>query len=188
MITDGWAPPTLRTRRLVIRPFRVEDLEAVHAYTRAYPAEQYGGWMGGTSTTDVARYIADTIARYGRPPRADLGVTLNGQLVGGVSWRQVWVAPPQMEVGWVLHPDVAGRGVATEAVSALLDHLFASFPQMARLEARVRASDRAGVRLLEGLGFVREGTLRGGSAPGAEDGALYGLLRDERTRHAVGSG
>ena len=187
MITEGWAPPVLRTRRLLIRPFRVEDLEAVAAYTRAYPADTYGGWLGGTSPGDVARYIADTVARYGRPPRADLGVTLDGQLVGGVSWRQVWVAPPQVEIGWVLHPELAGRGVATEAVSALLDHLYASFPKMARVEARVRAGDRAGVRLLEGLGFVREGTLRGGSGLGAEDGALYGLLREER-QHAVASG
>lgn len=186
MITDGWAPPTIRTRRLVIRPFRVEDLDAVHAYAKTYPADQYGSWLGGNSPSEVARYIADTVARYGRPPRADLGVALNGKLVGGVAWRQVWVAPPQMEIGWVLHPEAAGKGLATEAVNALLDHVYESFPGMERVEARVRAADRAGVRLLEGLGFVHEGTLRAGGGTGG-DGALFGLLRNERM-HAVASG
>jgi len=49
-----------------------------------------------------------------------------------------------------------------------------------RVEARVRAADRASVRLLEAFGFVREGTLRQ-SAPGGDDCLLFGLLRTERT-------
>lgn len=178
-MTPGWLPPTLHTERLVIRPFRVEDLEAVHAYARSHPAAMYGSWLGGSTNADVARYIADTIARYGRPPRADLGVTLDGRLIGGVAWRQVWIAPPAMEIGWVLHPAVAGHGVAREAVGVLLDHLFGAFPEMVRVEARVRGSDVAGTKLLEHLGFVREGTLRYGA--GADgDAGMYGLLRNER--------
>lgn len=186
MIVAAWVPPTLRTRRLVIRPFRVEDVEAVHAYARSYPVETYGSWLGGTSPSDVARYIADTIARYGRPPRTDLGVTLDGQLVGGVAFRQVWIAPPQVEIGWVLHPGVAGHGVATEAVNAILDHVYDAFPELVRVEARVQVSDLAGVRLIEGLGFVQEGCLRKGGGDGG-DAALYGLLRGERVQH-VGAG
>lgn len=186
MIVAAWSPPTLRTRRLVIRPFRVEDVEAVHAYAAGYPVEQYGSWLGGTSPSDVARYIADTIARYGRPPRTDLGVTLDGRLVGGVAFRQVWIAPPQVEIGWVLHPEAAGHGLATEAVNAILDHLYATFPELVRVEARVRVDDTAGVRLVEGLGFFREGLLRQG-AGSAGDAALYGLLRGERVQH-VGAG
>jgi len=174
----SWAPPTLRTHRLVIRPFRVDDVEAVHAYAQAFPTAQFGGWLGGDDPSEAARYIADTVSRYGRPPRADLAVTLEGALVGGVGWRQVWVAPLQVEVGWVLHPQVAGKHVATEAVGALLEHLYASFAELQRIEARVRAADPAGIRLLEGLGFVQEGRLRHGAADG--DGLLFGLLRAER--------
>ncbi len=185
MNADAWAPPVLRTRRLVIRPFRVDDLEAVHAYAKDWPPTQYGSWLGGDDPSEAARYIADTVSRYGRPPRADLAVTLDGRLVGGVGWRQVWVAPPQVEVGWVLHPEAAGRGVATEAVSALVDHLYSSSAELLRVEARVAADDRAGVRMLEGLGFQKEGTLR--RAANAGDGLLFGLLRDERIPAAAAS-
>lgn len=175
----GWAPPTIRTRRLVVRPFTVGDLEEVHRYAISHPAVVYGSWLGGASPSEVARYIADTVARYGRPPRTDLGVTWEGRLIGGVAWRQVWIAPPAMEIGWVFHPAVAGQGFAREAVGALLDHLYEAFPEMVRVEARVRSRDSGGIKLLEHLGFQREGVLRYGAGE-AGDAAMYGLLRNER--------
>ena len=118
-----WSPPTLRSERLVIRPFRVDDIDFVHRYAREHDSSAYGSWLGGTSPGDVARYLADTIARYRRPPRCDLGVSFDGQLIGGVAFRQVWIAPLALELGWVLHPTVAGQGLAREAVSALCAHL-----------------------------------------------------------------
>jgi RimJ/RimL family protein N-acetyltransferase len=143
------------------------------------PGEQYASWLGGNTPEHVARYITDTVARYGRPPRADLGVTLDGQLVGGIGWRQVWGAPAEMEAGWVLHPKAAGHGVARETVKATLDHLFDRFERLTRVEVRLRADDRAGVRLLESFGFVLEGTLRHATPEGG-DRLLFGLLRSER--------
>jgi ribosomal-protein-alanine N-acetyltransferase len=173
-----WNPPVLRTERLVIRPFAATDFAAVRAYAQAHPAAVYGSWLGGTGPDDVARYLVDTVARYGRPPRADLGVCLDGQLVGGVAFRQVWISPPTMEIGWVLHPAIAGKGVAREAIQALLHWLFEHFPDMGRAESRVRLADHSGIRLLEKLGFVREGVLRSGAGESG-DAVLYGLLRKE---------
>lgn len=172
---NPWNPPIIRTDRLVIRPFAVEDLEAVHAYARAYPAGVYGSWLGGNGPSEVARYVADTVARYGRPPRLDLGVTMGGKLVGGVAFRQVWISPPALEVGWVIHPAAAGQGVAREAIGALVEHVYEVFPELVRLESRVRLSDAGGIRLLEGLGFEREGTLRYGA--GEADAGIFGKLR-----------
>ncbi len=176
----AWAPPVVRTPRLVIRPFTVDDLEPVHAFARAYPASVYGSWLGGSAPSDVARYLADTIARYGRPPRCDVGVAVDGRLVGSVAFRQVWVDPPALDVGWVIHPDYAGRGLVREALAALITTLFERFPDMSRVESRVRASDTNGVRMLEGFGFVREGVLRQG-AGNQGDAAIFGVLRSEWT-------
>ncbi len=179
MIHDSWSPPTLRTGRVGVRPFTVDDIDAMHAYASSMPGEGYASWLGGNTSAHVARYLTDTVARYGRPPRADLGVTLDGKLVGGVGWRQVWGAPSELEAGWVIHPEAAGLGVAKEMVQVVLDHLFARFEKLNRVEVRLRADDRAGVRLLEGFGFVLEGTLRHATPEGGNR-FLYGLLRDER--------
>ncbi len=173
-----WLPPTLRTERLVIRPFTATDHAAFRAYAQAQPAAEYGSWLGGAGPSDAARYLVDTIARYGRPPRTDLGVSFDNKLVGGVAFHQVWLSPPTMELGWVLNPTMAGKGLAREAVGALVGWLLEQFPDLDRLEARVRVTDESGVRLLEKLGFIREGTLRH-ERTAAAGALLYGLLRSE---------
>ena len=177
MTVDAWSPPTLRTDRVLVRPFTTADFDAFRAYAEAQPADEYGSWLGGAGPADTARYVVDTIARYGRPARCDLGVVVEGRLVGGVAFRQVWISPMTMEIGWVLHPSLAGRGIAGDAVGALLAWLFEHFPELRRAEARVRESDQGGVRILEKLGFAREGVIRG--EPGAQNALLYGLLRGE---------
>lgn len=179
MINEAWLPPTLRAGRIAVRPFTVDDVDAMYAYAVSMPGERYASWLGGTTPSHVARYITDTVARYGRPPRADLGVALDGQLVGGIGWRQVWGAPAELEAGWVLHPQAAGQGVAREMVHLVLDHLFARFDTLNRVEVRLRADDRAGVHLLESFGFVLEGTLRH-ATPEGDNRLLFGLLRSER--------
>ncbi|MDP2314932.1 MAG: GNAT family protein [Pseudomonadota bacterium] len=177
-LSSAWLPPTLRTERLVIRPFTATDFAAFRAYAEGQPATEYGSWLGGASPSDAARYLVDTIARYGRPPRTDLGICFEGQLIGGVAFHQVWLSPPTMELGWVLHPAMAGKGLAREANGALLGWLFERFPELSRVEARVRVSDANGVRLLEKLGFIREGSIRH-ERSGADGALQYGLLRSE---------
>jgi ribosomal-protein-alanine N-acetyltransferase len=174
---ENWTPPTLRTERLLIRPFTTADFGAFLAYAEAQPVGEYGSWLGGAGPDDTARYVVDTVARYGRPPRCDLGVVVEGRLVGGVAFRQVWISPMTMELGWVLHPSLAGRGLAGEAVGALVAWLFEHFRDLRRAEARVRESDQGAVRIVEKLGFVREGVIR--AEPGAQNALLYGLLRGE---------
>ena len=178
---NGWNPPKITTDRLVIRPMNVDDLMAVHAYASAYPADRYGNWLGGTDPTSVARYIADTVARYGRPPRCDLGITLGRDLVGGVAFRQVWISPPAMELGWVVHPRFSGQGLAQETLRAAIAYLQDAFPRLTRFEARVHSADEGAQRVLERLGFTREGLLRGGIGPdgGSADSVMFGLLRGE---------
>lgn len=180
-MSNPWSPPTIRTDRLLIRPMAVSDLSAVHAYASAYPADRYGSWLGGTDPASVARYIADTVARYGRPPRCDLGITIDNCLVGGLAFRQVWITPPAMEVGWVLHPKIAGKGIAQESLRTLVIHLETAFPKLSRFEVRVHSEDSGARRTLEHLGFAAEGILRGGVGAAGEpaDGIMYSLLRGE---------
>lgn len=178
---NGWNPPKITTERLVIRPMAVSDLRDVHEFTSAYSAHRYGNWLGGTDAASVARYMADTIARYGRPPRCDLGVTFEHRLIGGLAFRQVWLSPPAMEVGWVLHPELAGQGLATEALQAMLSYLSQAFPDVSRFEARVHAGDKGAKKVLDRLAFQAEGVLRGGTNSAGEkaDSTMFGLLREE---------
>ena len=84
------------------------------------------------------------------------------------------------ELGYVLGRAHWGRGLMQEALSALLDRAFGPMA-LRRLEAEVDTRNPASARLLQRLGFSREGLLRQRwvTKGVAKDVEIYGLLRDE---------
>lgn len=88
--------------------------------------------------------------------------------------------PGVNEIGYILRRDRWGRGYAREAVSAIVSHAF-SEPALRRISADTDPDNRPSVRLLESLGFVREGVLRGEweTHIGIRDSLMFGLLREE---------
>jgi RimJ/RimL family protein N-acetyltransferase len=59
------------------------------------------------------------------------------------------------ELGYVFHPDHGGRGLATEAATALLDWGFGEFG-LHRVYARCHAGNVASIRLMDRLGMRQE--------------------------------
>jgi len=81
-----------------------------------------------------------------------------GALLGGVALHHFDPMRDTLEVGYWLFAHARGRGVATRAVRAAADHAFAN--GIGRLEAHVRVGNTASERVLERLGFEREGVKR----------------------------
>jgi aminoglycoside 6'-N-acetyltransferase len=75
-----------------------------------------------------------------------------------------------------------GKGYAKEAVGLLVDYLFSGHPAE-RIMAFTEVENIAAQRVMEGVGFQREGVLRRAMFRDGQwrDIALYGLLRRERT-------
>ncbi|MGA8665129.1 MAG: GNAT family protein [Thermoplasmata archaeon] len=84
---------------------------------------------------------------------------------------------------WYLIGDPAarGRGYGREAVGLLVDHLFRT-TSLERVAATCDVENLASCRLVEGLGFRREGTLRRALHHHARwhDVHVYGITREER--------
>ena len=80
-------------------------------------------------------------------------------LAVGDGWAQAEVAAAarasEAELGWVLDPAYAGRGLATEAVRALLETCFTTLG-LRRVTAQCFADNTASWRLMERLGMRRE--------------------------------
>jgi RimJ/RimL family protein N-acetyltransferase len=90
---------------------------------------------------------------------------------------QGWIEPknwsvPSFEVGWFLDQGYQGRGIATEAVRRSLEFLFNDL-RAHKVIAITRDTNLKSVKLIERLGFRREGHLR---ESGIQDGKRYGLL------------
>ena len=98
---------------------------------------------------------------YGeRGSRFDWIVQYDGRAVGWItlvvhSWEH-----GLGECGYAVSTPFQGRGIMSRAFSLLLDDLFAN-TSLFRIEARCALENFASQRVLEKLGFRREGVLRG---------------------------
>ena len=83
-------------------------------------------------------------------------------------------------LGYCLDEPAWGHGYATEAAGALLQWAFDTL-DLNRVQAETDTRNGASARVLEKLGFVREGTLREDCVVNGDvsDSWVYGLLRRE---------
>ena len=106
----------------------------------------------------------------------DFVIERDGVVIGKAGF---WKLP---EVGYILHPDHWGQGLAGEAVEASIGHVFAT-REIDDLVADVDPENAASIRLLERLGFVRTGFAERTWHIAGEwkDSLAYGLSRADWT-------
>jgi RimJ/RimL family protein N-acetyltransferase len=82
----------------------------------------------------------------------------NGSILGGAAIHHFDPMRDTVEIGYWLFAEARGRGVATRAVAAIVEHAFSH--GIFRVEAHVRIGNTASERVLGRLGFEREGVKR----------------------------
>ena len=90
------------------------------------------------------------------------------------------VAGRQLEIGYSLVPSERGKGYCTEATQLMVDYLFLSKDTM-RIQAQTDPRNVASHKVLEKVGFKKEGTLRKSFFMRGEwrDAYIYSILREE---------
>ena len=85
-----------------------------------------------------------------------------------------------MELGCWLVPSERKKGYATEAVQLIVDYLFLS-KELVRVQALADVRNFASQRVLEKVGFKKEGIVRKSAFTRGEwkDGCLYSITREE---------
>ena len=91
-----------------------------------------------------------------------------------------WPIGNLLEIGCVLIPTERGKGYCTEAVKIVLDYLFLS-KNIVRIQAHTDARNMASQKVLQNVGFKKEGTIRKSVFARGEwrDRCLYSILREE---------
>jgi len=86
----------------------------------------------------------------------------------------------QLEIGYSLVPSERGKGYCSEAVKIMVDYLFLSKEAM-RIQAQTDQRNSASQKVLEKVGFKKEGTLRKNFFMRGEwtDDYIYSILREE---------
>lgn len=190
-------PPTLRTARLVLRPFEssdAADLLRVFADPEVVRYWSNGAW---TNIAQAEAMIAEAQQGYrdGGLQRYAIALAETGRLIGICNLRGHFEQNRRCELGYALGSAHWGQGYVGEALEALLAHAFDAL-DINRIEADIDPRNEASARLLEKLGFRQEGYMPERWIVHGEkaDTAFYGLIRrywDERaaprsSSHATG--
>ncbi|KAA6433900.1 GNAT family N-acetyltransferase [Agrococcus sediminis] len=110
----------LRTERLVLRTLRPDDLDAVRAYRNA-PGQRRWTYNRDQTEAELMAWTAGGAPVYLRDgDAAQLGIELDGRLVGDLMLRITSLAGRQFELGWMIAADAQRKGIATEAARAAL--------------------------------------------------------------------
>ena len=172
--------PELRSERLCLREVHDDDAPALFAIHSDPQVMRYWSYPAWTEPAQAERKVAD-IQRQRREldilvwAIADSGTD---RLIGTSAAFAIDLTQGRAEIGYSLHRDWHGRGLASEALRLILRYLFDELG-LRRIEADADPRNEASWRLLERLGFVREGLLRERWHVNGElcDTAFYGLLR-----------
>jgi ribosomal-protein-alanine N-acetyltransferase len=170
--------PILMTPRLRLRQFREDDVDAMHACFTSAQAMRYWNTPLHTKRTGteraVRRFIDCTPSYYRFWAVADKTTDL---CLGLVSYHDGHIRNKRVAIGYMVDPAHCKQGLATEAVSAMIRFCFQDLG-LHRLLAFIHPDNTPSLKLIEKLGFRREGLLRENLRVGDEwrDDLLYALL------------
>lgn len=174
--------PVLETERLRLRHPRKEDVDELFVVFSDPAAMCYWSHEPWTDLEVAQKYLADINSGFEERTLFQWAITFaeEDRLIGTVTLLNWDKTNRHVEVGFMLSRKRWGKGLATEAVRAVLHFAFEHM-NVHRVEAELDPRNEASARLLERLGFKYEGLLRERWFLYNEwsDSALYGLLRRE---------
>lgn len=172
--------PTLQTARLRLRPFSEADADALFALHSSAKVLRYWDSPPWTEPSRAQRFIAACrqLEREGSGARLAIEHAADHVFIGWcclVKWNPDYRSAA---MGYCLADAAWGQGFATEAAGALLQWSFDTL-NLNRVQAETDTRNAASARVLEKLGFRREGTLREDCIVNGDvsDSWVYGLLR-----------
>ncbi|WP_197285132.1 GNAT family N-acetyltransferase [Sciscionella sediminilitoris] len=154
----------LNTGRLLLSPYTPEDYPALRALHTDPSVTAYISWP--PDTPEQTRALLDRRCAQGEPPvQGGTAMTLavrlpSGLLIGEAQLRRRTPEPATGTIGYVIAPECAGLGYATEVAGALLRFGFESL-HLERITGECDPANSASRRVLEKLGMRRVDHVRG---------------------------
>jgi RimJ/RimL family protein N-acetyltransferase len=174
--------PTLHTSRLRLRPFTsgdAADLFALHSNAHVLRYWDSPPW---TEPARGERFIAACrqLSEDGSGARLAIDRLSDARFIGWCSLTRWNPDFRSAALGFILEDSAWGHGYMTEAAAAVLEWAYETL-DLNRVQAETDTRNVASARVLEKLGFVREGTLREDCVVDGDvsDSWVYGLLRRE---------
>ena len=140
---------TIKTARLVLRPFEPGDAPAMHAILSDADAMQFWSSLPHTDMAQTERWVASTIEAVAKGEADDFVVVHEGRVVGKAG---LWKGN---ELGMIFAKSTWGTGIAREAVAAVIER--ARQRGVKVINADVDPHNVRAVKFLKRFGFVVTG-------------------------------
>lgn len=174
--------PSLTTNRLLLRRIVPGDAEALFAIRSDAETMKFFGQEPHESLDETRDVIRRMEERYTRKEALRWCITLQGGggLIGSCTLFHFDEGFDRAETGYELNRAFWGKGIMTEAMSAILTFGFSELG-LHRVEAVIDIANERSKKLLLKLGFTYEGNLRQRFPFRGhfEDEHYFGLLKDE---------
>lgn len=152
----------IETKRLILRPIRTTDFDALLAYGSMPKVYRYVV-LGPFGEKDTKNFIKYAIAKRMKKPVLTYvwAVTLKktGQLIGDSNFNIKDQTLGEAFIGYTLHPNFWGQGYATEMTKKLIEFGFKKL-KMHRIFATCDRNNKASDKVLRKAGMKWEGTFR----------------------------
>ncbi len=175
----------IKTKRLVMRDFRITDWSAVHAYASDPEVVRYVEW-GPNSERDSKDFVEYAIRLSECEPREgyELAVVFPQSPHALIGVTAIHVSQPHNREGWLgycFNKAYWGQGMATEVAEAVLAFGFSQL-NLNRIFATVDPANKASAKVLQKIGMLYEGHLRQHKLVRGtwRDTDLYAVVRADR--------
>lgn len=163
----------------------MDDAPAIFAMYADPEVARYGSRPPMTDLGEAEEWIAKTRAGYASAESLQLGIerASDRAFLGTCTLWGIHVESKRAEVGYGLARPYWGHGYMREAMRALVGHAFETLG-LNRLEGDTDPRNLASMKVLEQLGFAREGYMRERWIVNGEvcDTVFFGLLRRDCAR------
>lgn len=173
---------TLDTARLELVEIGLQHKEEIYQiWSRDEVMQYYGSdtFTDAEQATGIIRSFGEGFAS-GQAIRWGIVLKESGKLVGTIGIHNWNKRAERAEIGYELHPDHWRKGLAKEAVHAVLDHSFNELG-INRIGALVFPENKVSRGMLQKMGFLKEGLLRAYLHQGGRsyDSFMFSLLKTE---------
>lgn len=149
--------PVLETKRLVLRNLRDSDKQDMYDIRSNPETMQYIPRPLAKTVNDAAEVIKMITGFTSRNERINWAITEKGadKLIGVIGYVNLKQENFRGEVGYVLNDKYMGKGIAYEALNAVLGYGFNTI-NLHSIEAIIRPENSASIKLIEKAGFIKE--------------------------------
>ena len=155
--------PTICTERLILRKISLDDIDDMYEYASNSKLTEYLTWSPHPDKAYTFEYVSYLQTRYKSGEFFDWAIISkeSGKMIGTCGFSRFDFRHNFGEIGYVVNPDYHGRGIATEAVRAVIGFGFENLA-LNRIECRFMMGNDASRKVMEKNGMSFEGTIRQG--------------------------